>query len=360
MRRVLLAIGLGFALCLAGAGFAATSLYLPGLALLLIAVVAAAWVASAAHGLRLLRSLGGTVVEERAALPITVSLANARLPSPGAELRAWPDGPAVAVSGLQDGTITATVCFPRRGRHRLGPASLLVSDPLGLCSRTITSSASEVLVLPSVEPVHLVEVGGEPATLGRHAISALHAAATEVDSLQPHLPGSPGSRIHWPTVARTTTLMERRLVADGETGPLVVVDPREPSSGDALDQAMRAAASLCLHLARSGGGSLLLPGDSRPARIEPTLSGFSAAHVRLALLTPEVGAPPLGCIPGSSKLLWVTAAAGPPAQLAQFAAPVRYLVSPHPVPRWPVQFTVAGCSGQRLDRDPAHRRAAER
>ena len=34
---------------------------------------------------------------------------------------------------------------------------------------------------------------------------------------------------------------------------------------------MRAAASLCVHLARAGGCALLLPGDRRPTVLEPTL-----------------------------------------------------------------------------------------
>ena len=138
----------------------------------------------------------------------------------------------------------------------------------------------------------------------------------------------------------------------------MVVDPRQPSSADALDQAMRAAASLCVHLARSGGCALLLPGDRQPARIDPTLSGFPEAHARLALLEPRAGAPPVGCLSGSGAVLWVTAAAGAPSALAQFRAPLRFLVSPHPAPRLPVHFTVAGCSGQRLGREAARRRAA--
>jgi uncharacterized protein (DUF58 family) len=358
VRSARLAVGLGLALCLAGAGFAATPLYLPGVALLLIAAAAATWVSNAARGVRLVRSLGSPAVEERVDLPVTVTVSRSRVPLPGAEVRAWPGGAPLPVSGSDDGTASAAVRFPRRGRHKLGPASLLVTDPLGLCGQTISSSADEVLVLPRVEPVRLVDVGGEPTILGRHVVSATDAGATEVDSLRPHRPGTPASRIHWPTVARTTTLMERRLVADGERFPLVVVDPRQPASADALDQGMRAAASLCVHLARRGGCALLLPGDRRPTRIDAELFGFSQLHARLALLAPEAGAPPLGCLSGASVVLWVTAASRRPAELAQVRAPVRYLVAAHAQERWPVQFTVAGFSGQRLERITATSRAA--
>src|SRR5205085_2922284 len=151
-------------------------------------------------------------------------------------------------------------------------------------------------------------------------------------------------------VARTTMLMERRLVADGDERPLVVVDPREPWSEQALDQAVRAAASLCVHLARRSGCSLLLPGDRRATRIDRELYGFSAVHARLALLQAGAVSPPLGCLSGADTVLWVTAAARPAGVLAQLRTRVRYLVSPHPQAMWPVQFAVAGCAGQRLER----------
>ena len=357
MKRTAAAIGLGLALCLVAAGFAATPLYLPGVALLLIAVVAAIWVVIAARGARLVRRIGAAAVEEGSPLSVTVSVSRSRVPLPWADAHAWPGGPALALIGL-DGTLGGTVRFPRRGRRRLGPASLLVADPLGLCARVITSTADEVLVLPRVEALRFVEVVGEPTTLGGHIRSGPDVGAGEVDSLQPHQPGAPASRIHWPTVARTATMMERRLVADGDHASLVVVDPHEPSSEDALDQAVRAAASLCVHLARLGGCALLLPGDRVATRIDPALSAFPELHARLALLEPEAGPPPLGCLTGANIVLWVTAARSDRAVLGALPASVRFLVSPHPQSRWPVQFTVAGCAGQRLGRGAASRVAA--
>lgn len=358
MRSAAAAVGLGLVLCLAGAGFAARPLYLPGVALLLIAAVARAWVSTAARGVRVERSTGSLAVEEQAALSVTVRVLRSRVPLPGAEVRAWPGGPATELSASSDGTVADTVRFSRRGRQQLGPASALISDPLGLSRRTVFSARAEVLVLPRVEPLRVLDVGGEMGILGGKRPSAADAASTEVDSLRPHQPGAPASRIHWPTVARTTTLMERRLVSDGDQSPLVVVDPREPSSEDALDQLMRAAASLCVHFARQGGCALLLPGDRRPARIDAELNGFPQLHGRLALLRPDAGAPPLGCLTGASVLLWVTAAVGRSSTLAQLRSPVRYLISPHSQAGWPVLFTVAGCVGQRLERPAARRSAA--
>jgi uncharacterized protein (DUF58 family) len=315
----------------------------------LIAAAATTWVWIAANGARLVRSVGSPSVEENEVLAITVSMSRSRVPLPGGEVRAWAGGPALAVSGPGGSVVSSGVRFACRGRHQLSPASLLVADPLGLCSRAIASTADEVLVLPRVETVRFAAVGCAPAILGRQAVIAADAAATEVDSLQPLRPGTPASRIHWPTVARTATLMERRLIADGDEAPLVVVDPRNPSSLAALDRAMRAAASLCVHLALRGGCALLLPGDRRPTPIDAALCGFAESHARLAVLAPEAGAPASGCVTGANVVLWVTAALGAAAALEADRARIRYLVSPHPSRARPVQFTVAGCAGQRLD-----------
>ena len=83
--------------------------------------------------------------------------------------------------------------------------------------------------------------------------------------------------------------MERRLRSDGDTRPLVVLDPRRPAREEDLDAAVRAAASLCVHLARAGGCALLLPGDRRPTVLESTLIGWPHLHVRLALVDDRAG-----------------------------------------------------------------------
>jgi hypothetical protein len=104
-----------------------------------------------------------------------------------------------------------------------------------------------------------------------------------------------------------------------------------------------------VHLAGRGGCVLLLPGDRRPTRIDADLRAFPLAHARLARLGTEPGPPPLGALTGSAAVLWVSAGRGESAQLRELPVPTCYLVSPHPNSGYPVQFTVAGCSGQRID-----------
>ena len=143
-------------------------------------------------------------------------------------------------------------------------------------------------MLPRTFPVRVAAGGGEATPA--HARAALIAAAeTEIDGLRPFREGSPASRIHWPSVARGHGMMERKLISEADSRPLVVLDPRAPASQDALDAAVRAAGSLALHFARRTGCSLLLPGDRRATVIEPDLLAWPQAHVRLALLDDRTG-----------------------------------------------------------------------
>ncbi|MGV7400570.1 hypothetical protein PJK47_30745, partial [Mycobacterium kansasii] len=78
-------------------------------------------------------------------------------------------------------------------------------------------------------------------------------------------------------------------------------DPRTAGAADpegGLDMAVRAVASLVTTLAKQGGCSLGLPGDRRPVLIEPGLSAWPRAHVRLALIADEDAAPSLSGVAG--------------------------------------------------------------
>src|SRR5204863_306467 len=104
--------------------------------------------------------------------------------------------------------------------------------------------------------------------------------------------------------------------------PLVVVDPRRPPTTEALDQALRAAASLCVHLAITAGCSLLLPGDHRASDIEPDLRSWPPLHARLALVEPDAAAPVGGRIERAGAVFWVSAGAlAPPPGIARAAPP---------------------------------------
>jgi uncharacterized protein (DUF58 family) len=344
----------------AATGFDEPSLYVPGVAMLLLGVGSWLWVALASQGAGVARIAGPPTVEEEAPYPVRLVLRRGMVRAPGGELDEPLLGHPVRLARTSPRRIRVDVRFARRGRHGLAGASLTIRDPLGLSARTMVSEPAQVLVLPRVIPLDL-DAEGVTTGLGREAsrLSA-HAAELELDSLRPYREGAPASRIHWPTVARRGEMVERRLIADVDLRPLVVVDPRRPPTEEALDRALRAAASLCVHLgAKRGGCSLLLPGDRRAADIEPDMRSWPALHARLALVDPADGAPVAGRIERAGAVFWVAAGAtAPPQGIARAAAALRYLVTPAEVPGQRPEFRVAGCGVHRLGRRRSRSAAA--
>jgi uncharacterized protein (DUF58 family) len=342
---------LGALVSVAASGFDSPSLYVPGVALILLGVGSWLWVGLAGQGAGVTRIPGPHTVEEEAPYPVRLLVQSGLVPAPGGELEEplLPEPVRLSPRGLP--RIRVDVRFARRGRRVLEPARLVIRDPLGLAMRESRSEPAEVLVLPRVEALSL-EAAGAAGGLGREAsrLSA-HAAELELDSLRPYREGAPASRIHWPTVARRGEMVERRLIADIDLRPLVVVDPRRPPSEEALDSALRAAASLCVHLARLGGCALLLPGDRRPADIDSDLRGWAPLHARLALVEADDSSPVTGRLERGGAVFWVSAGAtAPPPGIARAAAALRYLVTPAELPSRRPDFTVAGCGVHRIGR----------
>jgi uncharacterized protein (DUF58 family) len=356
MVRVAGTFALGAAMTAVAAAFGSPSLYVPGIALMLLAAGAVVWVLGAASGATLERRSGPGTVEEERDWPLEITARTAPLPAPGGELAEPLVRGTLPMAGRSSRRMRVAVTFERRGLRRLAPARLVIADPLGLIAREVQAGAGqEVVVLPRIEPV--VAAGGGAGVAAEAAVGARPAEAAaeiEMESLRPYREGAPASRIHWPTVARVGTLMERRLLADSDSQPLVVLDPSHPADDTALDMAVRAAASLCVHLARRGGCSLLLPGDRRAVDIGPDLGGWPSVHVRLALVEPALGAPAARLESRRGAIFWVTGRVGSPRAFERLNAE-RYLVSPG-LMRGNAAFTVAGCAGVALGR--GRRRAA--
>jgi uncharacterized protein (DUF58 family) len=357
--RALGAALLGGLLTLAASGFDEPSLYVPGLALLLLGVGSWLWVGMASQGAGVTRVPGPPTVEEEQPYPVRLTIGDGLLRPPGGEL----DEPLLErplrLTSSTPRRIRIDVRFARRGRKGVEPARLTIRDPLNLAQREFRSQPAEVLVLPRIEPLG-IDAQGVTTGLGREAsrLSA-HAAELELDSLRPYREGAPASRIHWPTVARRGEMVERRLIADVDLRPLVVLDPRRPPTEEALDMALRAAASLTVHLAATVGCSLLLPGDRRASDVEPDLRSWAPLHARLALIEPDDGAPVAGRIERAGAVFWVAAGAiAPPQGIARAAAALRFLVTPGEVPGQRPEFVVAGCGVHRLGRRGAGRAAA--
>ncbi|HEX4733014.1 MAG TPA: DUF58 domain-containing protein [Thermoleophilaceae bacterium] len=361
MKRAAGSAALGAVLLLCAATFAIRSMYIPGVTFLVLGAGFAIWVTLAAGGAKLEREPGPATVEEDAPWPLRIVVTPGIVPPPGGEVVEPLLKKPLSLSQMPAGRdgkrrMRVEVRFGRRGRRAIEDARLVIRDPLGLASREIevASDQDEVLVLPKIEPVLRVEGGGAPGTHNRGREGAddggggrAPAPDMELDVLRPYRPGAPATRIHWPTLARTGELMERRFVADPRARPLLVVDSHDPVGERELDAAMRAAASLAYHLARAGGCGVLLPGDRRPTLLRQDMRSFAEIHARLALLEPAHSYPALARRPGSGPVVWVTASHAIPSLPARMGA--GWIVAPHPLAAGaPAEFRVGGCIGQRL------------
>lgn len=352
---------LGLALTSAAALFDAEPLYVPGIAILVLAVVATAWVHLGSRGMTVTREVAVRRAVEDEPVPVELGARGRFLGLPMGVL----DDPLLpAPSPLPLGRRTARVRinarFSTRGRKRLGGTRVVARDPFGIAERVVSGPPDvEVLILPRVLPVAFAAAEGDETSLGLRPARPFFAAEVDVDGLRPHRPGTPASRIFWPAVARGGEMMERRLRADSDTRPLVVLDPRAPQTPRDLDAAVRAAASLCVHLARRGGCAVLLPGDRRATTLEPALTGWAHVHARLAVVAAGVTPSLSGVAARRGPVVYVAARAlrRPPRALSHAPAGGRVLVVPGTLPGRRAAFTVAGCSGYELGAKAARARA---
>jgi len=342
---------LGLALALAAATFGAQALYVPGVGLLLLGAVAGGWVRLAARSARIVRAPIPARVVEGEPLELRIEVRAGAAGLPGGEVR----DPALSrplplrPTGQARRGLRGTISFARRGMRELGAPELRLADPLALAERRVAGSGrAAVLVLPRIEPVVAAGGGGlSRAGLGRPGGAE---EALEVDGLRPYREGTPASRIHWPALARGRGLVERRLRAESEDRPLVVLDARGPGgeAGDeALDAAVRAAASLARALAAAGGCDLLLPGERRAATLDTGLGGWAGAHARLALVARSARPPLLRGPLRRGALVYVAASRIErlPPEAAALARGPALLVVPGSLPGRAAALEVAGCRG---------------
>jgi uncharacterized protein (DUF58 family) len=361
---------LAVAMVLAAAMFGVPALYVPGLGLLLAFDVARIWVRLAARRIRLEHQPGPRTVVESEPYPLKLVVRGGGIPIPSATLT-HPLAKRAAPAALRAGSpSTLEIALPRHGWHQIEPATLVISAPLGLATAQVHGTgAPRVLVLPRIENLagglEAIKGAEDAVPGGAHAANGAglgkRALDFEVDGLRAYRPGTPASRIHWPILARTGELVERRLVGGGNTSPVVVLDSERPVDSSALDRAVRAAASLCFHLAPVAGCLLILPGERVPLRIDPELRAWPDAHARLAMVEATGSAIKSGVALRAGTVIWISATGTIPRLPRALAGSATYLVAAAPVDGLDDEaLTIAECAVHRLHSEstPAKARAA--
>lgn len=358
MRRAAWVAIAGAALLLAALTFASSTLFVPALALLVLPVLIAVWIRLAWGAASVVRVVEAERVLEDEPVEARIVL-RGPLGLPGAELCDSLAGGSIGISTApwtRQVQLRVLARFPTRGRIILPPPELRLGDQLGLIktSRIGPDAHQELLVLPRIERISWRPRGGRAALRNSAERSSPEPAGmTEPDGLRQYQAGTPASRIHWPALARGAGLLERRLLPDSETSPLVVLDSRCPAAGPLLDAAVRAAASLTFELGGRDGCDLLLPGHRRPIHVGRDLGAWPAAHVQLALVTggPDAPLPALTSRSRPGLVFYVAAdpLSRPPASTAKAGLTLVLPSSLAAEVGRPPSFEVSGCTGFLLD-----------
>lgn len=171
-----------------------------------------------------------------------------------------------------------------RGVYKVGPATALIRDPLGLAERPASAPHLDRLVVyPRVDPLAgLPGVRGRDPSLADARPEHSQRGGEDFYTLREYQRGDDLRRVHWPYSAKTDNLMIRQLETPWHARALVLLDVR-PTSYDsvtAFETAVSGAASVVTHLIASGFDSDLWAGDAHTI----DTADYRTAMERLALV----------------------------------------------------------------------------
>ncbi|HSV66562.1 MAG TPA: DUF58 domain-containing protein [Mycobacteriales bacterium] len=145
-----------------------------------------------------------------------------------------------------------------RGRHRVGPLRLRLTDPFGLVELTRSFTTTDRLtVVPAVQPLPAVRVGGSWHAGGDSAARAVAVRGEDDAATREYRHGDDLRKVHWRSTARTGTLMVRQEERPWQSTATLLLDTRLAAHrGDgpasSLEWAVSAVASIGVHLGRLG------------------------------------------------------------------------------------------------------------
>jgi uncharacterized protein (DUF58 family) len=145
-----------------------------------------------------------------------------------------------------------------RGRYSLGPLSVRVSDPFGLCELTRTfTAADELIVTPVVHPLPEIGLGGEWTGGGDTRSRSVASAGEDDASTREYRHGDDLRKVHWKSTARTGELMVRREEQPWQSRSTMILDTRASAHhgdgpGSSFEWTVSAAASIGVHLTHAG------------------------------------------------------------------------------------------------------------
>lgn len=192
-----------------------------------------------------------------------------------------------------------------RGRYTVGPVSVQLVDPFGLCRATRQFSTTDSLtVVPATVTLPAIPLGGDWSGLGEARARAVASAGEDDVIPREYRTGDELRRVHWKSTARSGQLMVRREEQPWRTRATVFLDTRAVAhrghgAASSFEWAVSAAASVACHLARRGYAVRIVNSDGVWLRQGPmTGEGLAGPEAEgpiletFALVTTTEGAAP--------------------------------------------------------------------
>ena len=151
-----------------------------------------------------------------------------------------------------------------RGRFTVGPLSVRLTDPFGLCELTRSfATTADLVVTPTVVPLPPVRLGGDWAGGGEAASRSVSSSGTDDAATREYRHGDDLRKVHWRSTARAGELMVRREEQPFQSRATLLLDGRRAAHrGDgpasSFEWSVSAVASIGVALSRSGFALSLL------------------------------------------------------------------------------------------------------
>lgn len=207
----------------------------------------------------------------------------------------------------------------QRGKARIGPLSVTVTDPFGLATLTRSFEATNpVIVTPDITRLDVAGRSMSPGGRGDAMFRSMSARGDDDVLPREHRAGDDMRRIHWRATARSGDLMVRREEQAWHSSMVVILDNREQAHvGSGIDSsfewAVSAAASVTLHYLEQGwrvtaltadGHLLVEASGASMTDLDDALQAFSEVRATARELSPTLGA----AAEGASALIAVLGA----------------------------------------------------
>lgn len=191
----------------------------------------------------------------------------------------------------------------RRGRHVVGPATLMAVDPFGMVSRRrVERTSAEFIVYPRVVPVSTVVVPARQPFGDFLPVQPVVEDPMKIAGVREYVPGDSPRRIHWRATARVGRLQTR--VYEPSASPIAAIfldtitfsQMWEGQNHQLLELAVTATASIATDLLASRQqvglyANAPIPLRARTIRIPPTRKPGQLSRIleQLALLQSVYG-----------------------------------------------------------------------